>query len=59
MTLKKDLGLIIADELARNSEKYQEEIWDLVLVGLSRFSELELNNLAERMSINVEEDEDE
>ena len=57
MKLQKDLKLIIADELARNSEKYQEEIWDLVITGLERSSELELTNLAERMSVDIEDEE--
>jgi hypothetical protein len=56
MKLQKDLRLIIADELAYNSEKYQEEIWGLVRAGLERLSDLECKDLAERMSVNTEEE---
>lgn len=57
MKLQKDLKLIIADELALNSEKYQEEIWVLITLGLKKLSELELNQLAERMSVDIEDEE--
>ena len=57
MKLQKDLRLIIADELAYNSEKYQEEIWGLVRAGLERLSDLECQDLAERMSVDIEDEE--
>jgi hypothetical protein len=57
MKLQKDLRLIIADELAYNSEKYQEEIWDLVRAGLEKLSDLECKDLAERMSVDIEDEE--
>jgi hypothetical protein len=57
MKLQKDLRLIITDELARNSEKYQEEIWGLVRAGLEKLSDLECQDLAERMSVDTEKEE--
>jgi hypothetical protein len=57
MKLQKDLRLIIADELAYNSENYQEEIWDLVRAGLEKLSDLECKDLAERMSVDIEDEE--
>jgi hypothetical protein len=57
MKLQKDLRLIIADELALNSEKYQEEIWGLVRAGLEKLSDLECQDLTERMSVDIEEEE--
>ena len=58
MAQQKSLTALITDELILNSEKYQEEIWHLVRSGLERLSDLELNQLAERMSVNIDNDDD-
>lgn len=60
MSLRKDIRLFITNELTLNSEKYQEEIWDLVSLAINSLKEKELETLGERISLDItEEDEDE
>lgn len=58
MSLRKDIRLFITNELTNNSEKYQEEIWDLVSLAINSLKEKELETLGERMSLDIIEDEE-